>query len=487
MRLASHGTRLPWHSLVLNGTFATVCGLIAVMGVPPRSARAFQTATALSSGQSAGERALNDIERGNLLLSHGEAAEAEVPFRQAVALAPKLALAHHGLGLALWIEGKQDEAIRELTAASELDPSDVSLHLDLAKAAWSSANQSQISGPSGNLNSQIQAEAYRTLAIQQFKAALKLKPGDVTVKVDLARLLLDDRKPQQAIAEAKDVLKVNPADVDALETLARAFLAENNSVEALAELNRAIQQNPQNGALYAALGQLRQSQGDVQGAIDAFQHAVQLSPHDAPAYSELGELLLHQHQFAAAHDVLQRALALDPDNWELVLWLGEADDKAGRRSEAMSLYQKALRLHPDFPDAREQLALELLREGQTASAAAQALLIAAGHPQAPQYHRIMALVEWKNRNYGLSLGDCALALAADPHSARMLSIQALDLWQQGHRRQATQTFVDASRFQQNIGSSQVFCRLVLCGPGDVSVVDTFLRKNRGALIVPGDF
>jgi tetratricopeptide (TPR) repeat protein len=483
MRVYSPPGRLSAYALRVTRALGTACLLVGAMGGLPDLAYTAQARSAYSGPESIkGNAALAEIERGDMLLSRGQAAEAEVLFRKALALQPDLAIAHHGLGLALWDQGKRDEALKELTVASQLAPSDEALHLDLAKAAWALADEYQASSSPGNLDVQIRAETYRSLAIQHFKEALQLKPGDATLRVDLARLLLEDRKPRQAIAEVNDVLKVDPSNADALETMARAYLAENNSVEALAELNKAVQQNPRNGALYVALGQFRQSQGNIQQAISAFQRAIELSPGYGPAYSALGELLLRQNQVEQAREIFERAVALNPDNWEDVFRLGDIDDKAGYRKQATDLYHKALSLHPDFPDARQGLAVELLREDHTASAATQALLIAANHPQAPQYYRIMALVQWKDRNYDLSLKECELALAAQSHSARILSIKALDLWQEGQKREATRAFVEAARFQQNIASPQVFCRLILCGPRDVGIVETFLRKNRGALM-----
>jgi Flp pilus assembly protein TadD len=433
---------------------------------------------------SAANKALANDQEGYTLLSRKDDQGAESAFRKAIAAQPKLASAHHGLGLALWDENKKAQAVQEFTLAASLAPSDFNMHYDLAKAAWALANERRESAGYQSADQQITVDTYRTLAITQMHMALALRPHDAEIHLGLARLYLDAGKPKDAISQAQAAARLQPSNASAFETLGRADLANGNSVQAAADFEKAVQQNPHDGAVYVALGNLRLSQGNRAGAEQSFRQAIQVAPDFAPAYAALGQLYAEENQVARARDVLEREVALDPNDWRTDFRLGKIYDAAGNVHRATELYQKALSLNPNFPAAREQLAIGLLRRGDLSGANSQALEIARQDPQAPESHRILALVQWKERNYEGSLSECAIALAADPHSAQILAIEALDLWQQGQKRQARDVFVAAAKIQPNLDSAMTFCRLAACGAQDISIVETFLRKNRWLLMPP---
>lgn len=467
-------------ALVPVSAFAVVCMVrIACAGaVRPQS-----SPPAVNEAPRASE-ANEHVQEGYSLLSRKDAVSAEAAFRKAIAADPKLASAHYGLGLALWDEGRKPDGVRELTLAASLDPGDFRFHDELAKAAWSLADESLGAGGTENEESRITAGAYRGLAITQMQAAAAIKPHDPAVYVTLAQLYLDAGKPKNAISEAQAALRLQATNASAIEALGRAYEAEGNAVQAMAEFEQAVRLNPHNGALYLEMGNLQLSQHDRAGAEKAFRQAIETAPNFAPAYAALGQLFEAEHQPAEARAVFERDVALDPSDWRTEFELGKIYESAGNVRQATQFYEKALEIHPDYPAAREELAIGLLRRGDLDGATAQALRIARHDPEAPESHQILALVQWKERKYASSLDECAMVLAKNPRDARMLATQALDLWQEGEKKQARESFLAASKLEPNLGSALAFCRLAACGPQDISIVGNFVRKNRWILMPP---
>src|SRR5690242_15624330 len=91
----------------------------------PQSSNAIQNGPRLDPATSA------LIQQGFDMLGRSDAAGAEAAFRKAEDAHPEFAIVHTGLALALWGEGKGNGAVREMTIASRLAPSDPDAHLEL--------------------------------------------------------------------------------------------------------------------------------------------------------------------------------------------------------------------------------------------------------------------------------------------------------------------------------------------------------------------
>lgn len=457
-------------------TFLKAC-LISIV-CPALFAQASSTRSTVVSHPSS--QALANTQDGYARLSRNDLKGAQAAFLKAIALQPELASAHHGLGLALWRAGKKDAALREFTQAEQIEPSNADFHLDLARAAWSLADESQPSQGAGSSGSEVTLDAYRELAISEMRKALALKPQDAGIHLNLAELYLELHQTRDAAAQAQEAARLKP-DARAFVILGQTYWADGNEVQALSQYEKAIQLDPHDGEGYLAIGQLQLREGHTAEAEKAFREAIQASPNLATAYAALGQIFQQTHRPDEARSAFERVLALNPEDWESAYRLGELMAEAGKTQRATDLFQRALQLHPEFPAAREQLALGFLRRGDFSDAAAQAQIIATHNPQAPEGHRVMALVLWKQRNYDASLTECAMALNADPNSTQMLVIQSLDLWQQGRRREARRALAEAVKRQPRLASSMVFCQLVLCDAQDIGIISDFMSKNRWIL------
>jgi len=427
------------------------------------------------------KQATEFILQGFDLLGQHNAPGAEGAFRQAIEAQPEAEPAHRGLGLALREEGKLTDAFRELQTATRLDPSDAEAHYALGSVAW--ALSTPMTSAPGKAAGLAPAD-YQNLAAAEFSKALALSPKDATLRMSLAALYLEADRPHAAVEQAEEAVRIAPGSAAAHVTLGRAYFAGGEEEKAAAEFQAAEKLDPQDAGALLALGQLRMFQHRSPQAEEAFRRAIQVSPHLGPAYAALAQILRENGKSAEARDLLEKAVALNPQDWQSQYQLAVLLNQAGESARATELLKEVLRVNPDFPGAHEQIAAGLLRRGDAKGATSLAEKMIAQNPQGPEGHRVLALALWKQRDYEGSLAECAMALNGDPNSGAMTALQAIELWQLGHKKEAQMAFREAAKLEPNVASADVFCRLLLCDAHDISVVNDFLHKIRCVLAPP---
>lgn len=419
------------------------------------------------------------------LLARKDALTAEAVFRRAIEAQPELGAAHRGRGLALWHLGQARAGLRELTIATRLDPEDAEAHLAVGRLAWALSRESQSaepaksSIPTGNTEDRADSppSAYQALALEELRKALSLRPNDAEIRLNLASAFLEIGRAQDAMAEAAEAVRLKPS-ASARLVLGQAFFAAGEEDKAESEFKGALALDPSSAGARLGLGQLRLRQRRLAEAEEEFRQAVDLAPESAPAYTALAQALIAAGHTEQARGLLEKATALDPADWRSAFQLATLLIESGEASRATNLFQQVSRQSPDFLPAREQLGLDRLRHGDLKAADAEAETLVANHPQAAEGHRLMALVLWRQRDYETSLAECALALDAEPDSAATQALQAIELWQLDRKKEAGAAFGRAAKTQPQLGSAEVFCRLVLCEARDIAAVQDFLRKSR---------
>ena len=261
---------------------------------------------------------------------------------------------------------------------------------------------------SANLQ-QLLARAYwlngePALSEQALHAALDIAPNNPTVSEDLAKLLLDTRRPDQAAEIMEGVVHNAPQDAQARMYLVRAYLAkqdysdakssaqdlqtlapnsgvgaylagmadvgQNKLDDAKKEYEQALKIQPQAFDALAALARLDLARGQPQAAITLLKDAVDRDASNAPALNLLGELYLGQKDLAHATEALTRATSAAPQWWipyrNLALVKLAASDTDG----AIAAYKAGIKVGPTEPQLVSELALIYEGHGRTDDAIA---------------------------------------------------------------------------------------------------------------------
>lgn len=218
-----------------------------------------------------------------------------------------------------------------------------------------------------------------TAAIQDYQQVLKLQPGALAARANLAVALAHEKRYNEAIAQYRLVLAAAPHDPGLLTDLGLAYYKKGDYRDADREFTAVVAQHPPNARLAMLLGDCEVKLGHAEAAAKlllplepanssnpAFEYIlgtamihsghqldgvarlekVGASTKNAAAYMEAGSTLIDLNRFTHAQKDLEAALHLNPSLPEIYSSLGIAVDLSGHASAAEPLLRKALQRNP---------------------------------------------------------------------------------------------------------------------------------------------
>lgn|GEM_PF-6988420 len=231
---------------------------------------------------------------GRRELSHNAAGKAEALFRQAIKLAPKSAIAHNELGVALFQQGATAAAIEPFIKATKLDPKLASAWANLGEAQRRSKKYKkaayafhrflklQKNDPFALFGLGVSFEgaqslkkALKTLTIAQ-KYADKGDFDALSARITQAiqrvhREILDARRP--AVARGDDLVRAG------------------RYRDGLNVYTNALKKRPKDGVLLGRVGLVKAILGEVKGAKESLRAALMHNPAEPVARAAYATLL----------------------------------------------------------------------------------------------------------------------------------------------------------------------------------------------------
>ena len=277
-----------------------------------RAFGAQQASPALDQARSAMAAGLAAANRGDL-------DQARRAFARAARLAPNVSATHAALGSVLLSQSEITAALHELSLAHTLDPKDVSIDLNLARAQ---------------------------VAVNQLDAALSL---------------------------FRDALASSPPPVlsdDESIAYATALAGTGDRAAAETTLRQALARSPDSASLNDALGTLTAQAGQLDQALPLFRHAIAVDPSLSHAQYHLGVALLALDRPQDALAPLQLAAAATPNSFDVELQLGRALSALNQDAQSLTPLHRAaeLRTPTTPPGSIYALALALQASGDPRSA-----------------------------------------------------------------------------------------------------------------------
>lgn len=221
----------------------------------------------------------------NLQKSRGEHAAAVDSYQRAIALQPDFADAHHNLGSTYQAMGE----------------------FELALASYRQAMAGQLPETHNNMGNIYRAQGRLQQAADAYEAAIRLQSGFMPAYLGLARLLIENGQPADAIEWLNQAAGLAPDDAEI------AF-------------NRGI-----------ARAQLQQ----FDQAVSDFERAVQQQPDYVDALYNLGIVLGRLERFADAETYYRKVISLDPSHSGAQINLAAIVADAGCSAEAKALRDAA--------------------------------------------------------------------------------------------------------------------------------------------------
>ena len=145
---------------------------------------------------------------------------------------------------------------------------------------------------------------------------------------------------QNAIDQFRQIVAKYPLETEAYYRLARLLLGDGKPEEAVNVLRRGLVADPDAKTLYNGLGGILSFMGRHQEAIAAHQHYVALAPNEPNAYDSLGMTYQWSGDYASAIANYERALELNPDFEVAVIHLANTHFQIGQYQKAIDLYRR---------------------------------------------------------------------------------------------------------------------------------------------------
>ena len=215
----------------------------------------------------------------------GQYREAEENCRQALALAPNNALAHHIHGSVQFCLGDIDSAIDAYQAALALNPTHAETYYFLGNAL-------QVTGQLGN-------------AAENYRRAIELKPDYLEAMGNLGAVLIALHrfgKAQQVLEEAN---QQHPGHPQILCNLGDLCMLQDRLEPALDYARAALEINPQFFDAHYLLGRIYRHQRKYDLALQNFSKAAEIRPQNENVIGSIAELLEIRGEFNQARELLQ--------------------------------------------------------------------------------------------------------------------------------------------------------------------------------------
>ncbi|NEP00842.1 MAG: tetratricopeptide repeat protein [Symploca sp. SIO2E9] len=325
------------------------------------------TASLLATPQVVVAQSINQLfQQGIAAQSAGNFSEAERIFLRVIRLEANNPYAYYYLGLALYEQGKLDEALTNYQQAEAIANYQQTIRL---KPKFAYAYH--------NLGFALYAQGELKEAIANYQQAIRFNPNYARAYNGLGATLYAQGKLDKAIANYQQAIRLKPNYGRAYNNLGLALYIQGKLDEAIANYQQAIRLKPDYAKAYNNLGIALYKQGKLDEAIANYQQAIRLKSKFAYAYNNLGLALYEQGKLDEAIANYQRALNL-PDQKGTVYSahtlahsnLGNALRDQGKLDEAIAEYKGSIDLNRNYVIAKNNLReakrlLALRRDPQT--------------------------------------------------------------------------------------------------------------------------
>jgi len=137
------------------------------------------------------------------------------------------------------------------------------------------------------------SQSYRPAA-DWYGKAVRAQPRDADLRVELARVLVLDGRPDEALKQYEEAARLDPKRPESLLGIVRLRTKAGDLAQAQQALDAAMKLSPNQAEAQLALGRLRAAQGKLPEAVAALQQAVAANASLTEAYAELGQALEKQ-------------------------------------------------------------------------------------------------------------------------------------------------------------------------------------------------
>jgi tetratricopeptide (TPR) repeat protein len=254
---------------------------------------------------------------------------------------PRNAKLYYYLGRTNTFLDFDEDALQNYVRAIELDPNMPEAHFNLGQL-YLKLRRILAQDP----EKREKTKSYIRDANLQFRATADLNPEDADGWDWLGRTYYMLKELPEATKALEQAIHLNPGQVSARLTLANIFLEQADADKAIEQLTSVLNYSPNDVNCRILLGKAYAQANDLNRAIDTFQSVLTYSPDSADAHYNLGMIFMLQESHTEAESQFRAFLqqkASDGDGW---FQFGLALTRQGKDAEALDAFKKVTNLSP---------------------------------------------------------------------------------------------------------------------------------------------
>ncbi len=219
---------------------------------------------------------------------------------------------------------------------------------------------------------ELKRQATSKEAIQEARRtylwAIALKPDDLLIRGNLAKMLLDLGDAHGAAEQLDYLVWRVPGIADWHADLGVSLVAQGRTTAGMEQVGRALQIMPDYAQAHGNLAIVLAQQNKLGEAAQYFRRALRINPDYQRAHYGLAGVLVRQGELNEAVAHYSESLRLRPHHPEAHYDLATTLAQQGKTDEAVTHFAEALRLKPDYAQAHYNLAVARSRQGETGQA-----------------------------------------------------------------------------------------------------------------------
>jgi tetratricopeptide (TPR) repeat protein len=320
------------------------------------------SATATSDG----EKSALHFALGVILRQQEKWDEALDELTHATQLMPDLPENHSALAyLFYWMEDGPN-AIAEARTALSIDPRNAEAYQFLGLALYSTgeyeaavhAYYESLARSGDNDNNKDNADTYYDMgialhaggnlprAIAAYEQAIRLRPAFWEAHANLGLILHEEGNLDQAVTEYRAAKKIAPGEASVRNNLGNTYCDQGNFDSAIAELRTLYRDHPEWQQGHACLASAYMAKKNYGAAVDELKLALQQNPTGSTEHRILGQALLLDDRPDEALRELRLAVSLNPDSDLAHHLLGTVLFQQNQLQAAEKEFREALRVTP---------------------------------------------------------------------------------------------------------------------------------------------
>lgn len=259
-------------------------------------------------------------------------------------------------------------------------------------------------------------------ALRHYKRALREDPFSSFLRFEIAVVLLNLERKEEAKRFLSEAITYNPRNAEALRLLGDICMAEGDLQGAIRAYGRLIEAIPDEIQPYFTLSSLHLQAGEYDKAVEVLQKLLLRRPESALAHYYLARVYVEGQRYGEGLVHYRKAMELDPSlSSKIFPEMALVYELLGDIENALKLYNDLLEDNPIDIETRERLAYLLLRQKRYEEAQKELETIKRIDPNNATAMVNLGLLHMEKGDFEKAKAEFELALVVRPndHKARL--------------------------------------------------------------------